>query len=597
MGKVKELAKKNQFFHWFIEFPEVFSSEREGFDCILTNPPWETLDLREMEFFAAIDEIINAKNQSIRRKCIKELKKTNVSLYQKYNEAFTKIYKANHFLKASNLYKFTSGGHISTHSVFAERCWQLLNKSGKTGLITPIGIVMNYYTQKFFRELIKTNSINFLFDFENRRKIFDIDSRFRFCLLSLSAGTKIQKLIPMAFYQQDPVELQIFLDSFLNTSQSLEMYIKGLPKEHYLIPFNRNDFLLFNPNTETCLSVRSKRDLILLRKLYTEGEILIKRDVESEEIKNNLWEIELKRLFDSSGDSNMFKTQEQLEKLEFFPQDIRSKGGIWINDSKVEYLPLYEGRMIWFYDHRYNSVEFADKGLKRKARSRKTTEDEYSDKYFWANPNYWVKREDILNKMRKDEKNDWFLVFRLITGTTNERTFISSVIPFSAIARSTPRIISRKSPRILCLLYANLGSLVFDYITRLKLHNNDLTHFVIEQLPTIAPTKYNTSLKKIITNTVLKLTYITYSLKSFAKDVDYVDEPFEWNLKEREKLKAELDAIYAHLYNIEKEDLIYILDTFKVLKRKEIEKFNEYKTQKLVLNAYDNFAKQRELFE
>ena len=253
--------------------------------------------------------------------------------------------------------------------------------------------------------------------------------------------------------------------------------------------------------------------------------------------------------------------------------------------------------MIWFYDHRYNSVEFADKGLKRKARSRKTTENEYHDKHFWVNPNYWVKREDIINKMSKDEQNDWFLVFRLITGSTNERTFILSVIPFSAIARGTPRIITRKTPRNLCLLYANLASLVFDYITRLKLHNNDLSHFVIEQLPTIAPTKYNISLKKKITNTVLRLTYITYNLKDFAKDLGYIEEPFEWNLDEREKLRAELDAIYAHLYNIEKDDLVYILDTFKVLKRKEIIKFEEYKTKKLVLDAYDKFSKQKELFE
>lgn len=34
------LAKENQFFHWELEFPEVFSGNNKGFDCVIGNPPY-----------------------------------------------------------------------------------------------------------------------------------------------------------------------------------------------------------------------------------------------------------------------------------------------------------------------------------------------------------------------------------------------------------------------------------------------------------------------------------------------------------------------------------------------------------------------------
>ncbi len=592
MKKITKITNDNQFFHWYIEFPEVFSSERGGFDCILTNPPWETLDLREMEFFISEKEIKNAPKQSKRRSLIKNLKSSKPLLYENYKDAFVKIYKTNHFLKTSGFFNLTSGGHINTFSVFSERCWRLLNQEGKCGMVLPTGVVMNYYMQEFFKKLIQTNSIICMFDFINTKKIFNIHSSFRFCLLGLSGGS-LERIIPMTFYRENPIEIQ----NLLASTHLDKNIIKKLPMNHYLIPFIKDDFKSMNPNTETCLSVRNRNDLILLRKLYNEGNILIKRNLKTEKIVENIWNVKLKRLFDSSGDSKIFKNIIELRNLNYSPQDKRSLGGCWIKKNNEILLPLYEGRMIWLYDHRYNSVEFAEKGLKRKAKSRKTTLQEYQNVYYWAIPNYWVQKKEIEKKLKKNENKNWFLIYRLITGTTNERTFIISIVPLSGIARNTPRIITKRSPEDLCLLYANLASMVLDFICRLKLSSNALTHFVIEQLPVLSPEKFNQKLKNMIINNVLKLTYNSYSLQNFAIDVGYNGEPFKWDAEERMILQTELDAIYAHLYNISKDDLIYILETFPLKKKKDIKEFNEYKTKRLVLEAYDKFSKQKELFE
>lgn len=64
-------------------------------------------------------------------------------------------------------------------------------------------------------------------------------------------------------------------------------------------------------------------------------------------------------------------------------------------------------------------------------------------------------------------------------------------------------------------------------------------------------------------------------------------------------LRAELDAYYAKLYGLTRDELRYILDlkdvygpdspgeTFRVLKEKEEREYGEYRTRRLVLEAWD----------
>jgi hypothetical protein len=76
-------------------------------------------------------------------------------------------------------------------------------------------------------------------------------------------------------------------------------------------------------------------------------------------------------------------------------------------------------------------------------------------------------------------------------------------------------------------------------------------------------------------------------------------QPWRWNPERRALLRAELDAIYARLYGLTRDELRYILDpadvmgadypseTFRVLKDKEIRLHGEYRTRRLVLEAWD----------
>lgn len=63
--------------------------------------------------------------------------------------------------------------------------------------------------------------------------------------------------------------------------------------------------------------------------------------------------------------------------------------------------------------------------------------------------------------------------------------------------------------------------------------------------------------------------------------------PFKWDEPRRAQLRADLDGLYGHLYGLSRDELAYILDTFPIVRRKDEEKYGEYRTKSMVLEAYD----------
>ena len=149
------------------------------------------------------------------------------------------------------------------------------------------------------------------------------------------------------------------------------------------------------------------------------------------------------------------------------------------------------------------------------------------------------------------------------------------------------------------LLLANFNSLIIDYLTRQKVGGTDVSYFYFKQFPIIPPEKYSQEDIEYISSRVLELVYTANDLKPFAEDLGYEGKPFIWDEQRRAILRAELDAKYAKLYGLNRDELRYILDptdiygdefpseTFRVLKNNEMRKYGEYRTQKLVLAAWD----------
>jgi hypothetical protein len=119
----------------------------------------------------------------------------------------------------------------------------------------------------------------------------------------------------------------------------------------------------------------------------------------------------------------------------------------------------------------------------------------------------------------------------------------------------------------------------------------------------LPPECYTQTDLNFIVPRVLELTYTAYDLKDWAADLGYHGAPFAWDEERRAEIRAELDAYYARLYELERDELRYILDpaevmgedypseTFRVLKNREMKTFGEYRTQRLVLDAWDRLER------
>ena len=199
--------------------------------------------------------------------------------------------------------------------------------------------------------------------------------------------------------------------------------------------------------------------------------------------------------------------------------------------------------------------------------------------------------------------SDWVLVYRNNTNATNERTVISTVIPRVGVSDSLHVILLDGSrgtrARNAALLLGALNSLVLDFVARQKLAGTNLGHFVFQQLPMLPPAAFSSSAVDYIVPRVLELTYTASNMSPWAADLGYANTPFEWRRERRAFVRAELDAYYAHLFGLTRRDLAYVLDpadvfgpefpseSFRVLRENEHAKHGEYRTRRLVLEAWD----------
>lgn len=544
---VESLAERLRVFHWGLEFPEVF--EKGGFDCVLSNPPWERIKLQEEEFFAALDpEIATAPNKAARQKLIDALPKKNAALAQEFQDAKHDADATSKFVRESKRFPLTAVGDVNTYAIFAEHARGLLDESGRTGIILPTGIATDDTTKAFFGNLMQKQNLAQLQGFENEAFIFPaVHHGFKFCTVTMTGKHFNLERADFIFFTR-------YFEQLRDTERHFQL--------------SRDDLALINPNTHTCPVFRTRTDAELTRSIYNRVPVLVE-----EKSGENPWDARFSTMFHMSNDSGLFETK-----------------------PAARLVPLYEAKMIWQFDHRLGTYEGTDRSS---THLLSPSAAQYANPRFEVKSWYWVPKHDVDARLG-DWKRRWLLVFRDITNSTNERTAIFALIPrvgygdqmlvFGDDCLETPLVAS---------LVANLNSLVFDYVARQKVGGTHLKKYILYQLPVLPPTAFSPLELKFIAPRVLELVYTAWDLKPFAEDMGYHGEPFRWDEERRALLRAELDAYYARLYGLSRDELRYILDpkevygedfpgeTFRVLKDKEVRQFGEYRTRRLVLEKWD----------
>lgn len=80
------IRRRERFFHWELEFPEVFlDREHPGFDAILGNPPWEKVKPDKKEFYAQYDVLIRQYKGAAMEKRIEEIQASRPGLDREFD--------------------------------------------------------------------------------------------------------------------------------------------------------------------------------------------------------------------------------------------------------------------------------------------------------------------------------------------------------------------------------------------------------------------------------------------------------------------------------------------------------------------------------
>ncbi|MFQ5534954.1 MAG: Eco57I restriction-modification methylase domain-containing protein [Sphingomonadales bacterium] len=569
-----DAAQSAHAFHWPLEFPDVMAGG--GFDVVLGNPPWERIKLQEKEFFAARDtEIATAANKAARDRLIKALaaaeegsaKRALFDAFEsekRLSEALSTFVRAP--AKEGGRFPLTGTGDVNTYALFAE-LFAMLGR-GRAGVIVPTGVATDATTAPFFAHLVENRRLAKLVDFENRKKLFPaVDSRMKFSLLTLGRD---EEAAHFAFFLTDPAQLTEPERNFALSPETIAS---------------------LNPNTKTTPVFRSRMDAELTTKIYASAPVLLEEEKGDE---GDPWGVSFMAMFHMSGDSGLFRTAAQLTEDGFSMQGVD-----WISDAQ-RYVPLYEAKMTSFFDHR--AAGYGGRGDNRGYRVLpETSNDDHADTKFEVEPFYWVNADAVSERIsKKNWEKSYLLGWKDVTAATNERTLVSCVIPIAGAGDTFLLMMPGEAYQAqLVGIYANLASLILDYATRQKIGGLHLKYNIVKQLPILPPTFYSEPRLNFVTPRVLELTYTSHSLAPFACDLGYEGEPFVWDEDRRASLRAELDAFYARAYGLDRDELRYILDpadvmgpdypseTFRVLKEKEIKKHGEYRTQRLVLEAWD----------
>lgn len=542
---IERLARRYRYFHWHLEFPQVFSVPEVpirnggdpgwtgGFSVVLGNPPWDRVRVQESEFFEAAGRPEIAKATGARRReKIRALASEDEPLYAAFGEALRDAGAMAGFIRSSGRYPLSGVGELNTFAMFVESASQLLAADGQLGQVVPSGIATDSPTKDLFADL-SDGRLSALLDFDNRKKIFPaVHSMTKFSVLVATGRRDETRPAKFAFFLQDPKEAKV--------------------SERW-VSMTANDIALLNPNTRTCPVFRTVRHAEVTLSAYRRLGVL---DPDSEATATAGWG---------------FTTQRGLEVS-------RNAAGFIFDEQRPNTVRLYESKMAHLYDHRWANLTGTAESPNR------------SDPKDLARPKNWVSAGEVKRRIVGDAK---FLTgLRRTTNATNERTLIPLVLPPEGVADNITLFKVRQHS---LPLVASFASLACDFLARVKLGGANMNAFVVRQLAVPTPETFDRpcpwssqqTLAEWILPRALELLWTAEDLNGLAADAGLDGGPYKWDASRRRVIRAELDAAFLHVYGYTREDAEFVLDDFPILREAEIQEHGCYALKELILTLYD----------
>ncbi|MCE7958101.1 MAG: hypothetical protein DYH06_09230, partial [Acidobacteria bacterium ACB2] len=571
---VAEVAARERFFHWELEFPDVFARPGSGFDAILGNPPWDTVQPNSKEFFSALDPLYRAygKQEALRRQ--REIFEANaadeeawlgyngrfkasasfaanaaapfgdpaqgegVSLHrsasrsaERHGEWRSRRGKVKGYADREHPFRQQGEGKPYTYKLFLEQAHALLRPGGRLGFLVPSGLYTDKGSIALRRLFLERCRWTHLYAFQNERFVFEaIHHSFKVISLCVEKGGSTEAVLTR--FRLGPGD-----------SPEVTELETDIPAEERYLPVRADQIARLSPRSLALLEIRHPRDLEVLEKIYA-GSVLLGDD------SPEGWGIRYAQGdFNMTSDSHLFAPRPEWEAKGYRPDEY----GRWIGPEGEVALPLYEGRLFGQFDFAAKRWE-SGTGL-----SAVWSEVPWSEKS--VAPQYLMAEADarVWPKYIAGPK----LAYRNIARSTDSRTFIGTVL-----ARDpTPHVTSLLIPKglnaagsewVLCAL---VNSFVLDSVVRLRVGGTHLDYHVIAEFP-LAGTKLGQMARAALR---LGNPHARYAPEWSALYPSREPGALPWRRlwaitdHERLRLRALLDAVVAELYGLDFDDLAWIL--------------------------------------
>src|SRR5262249_26242669 len=157
------------------------------------------------------------------------------------------------FADSAHVYRYQGSADLNLYKLFLEQAHSLLRPKGRLGFIVPSGLYSDYGTGDLRRLLLDQCRWEWLFGFENRQKVFDIDSRFKFNALIVEKGGETRTI--RAAFMRRRLEDWEFAEAFVTQ-------------------YTRDQIDRFSPLSKAILEIESSDDVEILTKIYSNSVLL-----------------------------------------------------------------------------------------------------------------------------------------------------------------------------------------------------------------------------------------------------------------------------------------------------------------------------------
>ena len=540
MVEAPKAARTARALHWPLEFPDVM--QRGGFDAVVGNPPWEKYTILEREFFAAIPEIVAEANASKRKKIIEDELKRSPILAEAWSAAQRGASAKGDFVRGSGRFPQSAVGELNLYPLFAELATHLTKRAGWTGLILKSLMFTGSTWKGFTDHLVTSGRLRAVFDFKNWEMLFS------------SVGYHERYSLTTMGPERPDTRMQLAV-GLTNPAQ--------LSNDSSVIPVDRAFPRRVNPETGTLPQCETPEDLRILTRVAEELPTLGQSD----------WNARYTSGLHMTSDAAELRDREGLEAEGY---QLR---GSWFLHGSEEFAPVYEGKFIHQYDHRFATFDgiSVDKRFGIKAATINPTEDQKGDRELEIVPRYWVRRRFFEENARaRGVSMDWNIAFRDTTNViSNFRTAVGCVVGPTAFNYKCPNVVIASGDAVASALFLSMfNSVPYDYLLRQKFYGANFTKSMLLQTFVVSRAAITQHEAKLL-DAVAALTNTSRSVEGFCRLLGR-DHLCVNDTKDRIELRAWIDALYFDLFGFGINEVEYVFDTFPIWRDKSTEAWGSF---------------------